>query len=195
MAFVSPGKLSRDYIKGKRKTYFHPVRYFLVALAVYYLFVWMFDFNPVKVSFETMGEGENYDVDSKDLTIRMSNIIRKNVNLLMFVWIIMISLSDKLFYAKTPYNLAERSIHYFFALGTYSLMYSPFIALTLVDISPDVIRLICLVLFIPYTVMSFHEKRGVLHAIKALFHVVLSFFVYVISISAAILTYLFLFEA
>lgn len=70
MTIKAPGQLSRDYITGKRKCYFHPVRYFIIAMALYYLFVWMSDYNPVKVSYDMMGQGEKYAEDSHDMGMR-----------------------------------------------------------------------------------------------------------------------------
>lgn len=106
----------------------------------------------------------------------------------MFVWIVWISLFDRWYYRKDNYNVAERSVHYFFALGTYTVIYSPFIALHSFGISPDIVRFSCLAIFLPYSIMSFHQKRGVLQFLLALSLVIISFFVYVMTVSTFMLS-------
>ena len=194
LAYTNPGKLSRSFIDGQRRTYFHPIRFFIVATAFYYLFVWIFDFNPVKFSYQSMGQGELYDEHGQDITIRMSDIIRKNINILMFIWVFVASGLDRLFYRKTPYNIAERSVLYFYTIGAYIIAYSPFIALSAANISPDIVRASLVIFFFPYAVMSFHRKKGFLKALAALGHVILTFTLYVLIISIIILAVLYAME-
>ncbi len=192
MTIVNPGLLSRNYISGKRKCYFHPVRYFVIAMALYYLFVWLFDYNPVNVSISGVEEGDGFQQNAHELGLRVSNIIRKNINLLMFVWIVMISVLDRLFYRKHDLNIAERSIHYFYTLGTYTILFSPFIAFDSLGFSPDYIRIACLLIYLPYSIMSFHQKRSILHYLKAILLVIISFMLYVVAISALVVAGIFI---
>ncbi|MFA0963237.1 DUF3667 domain-containing protein [Roseivirga sp. BDSF3-8] len=88
----NPGKLTREFISGRRKTYMHPVRLYLVLSLIFFTVVAFYaqsqvdgDFKALDANYAEPAEGElSYSVDGEDGTKkRRLQLKDKNDSLLM----------------------------------------------------------------------------------------------------------------
>jgi hypothetical protein len=74
---TNPGKLIREYIAGRRKSYSHPFRYFIFVLAIYLILKSFLDFDPIQMVSDLRGVEQ---VTSPDTTIaKASNYFSNHI--------------------------------------------------------------------------------------------------------------------
>ena len=112
------GKLLREYIAGKRKSYYKPVAFFILATAVYLILrVWI-KFDPLEGEF-TKGQTDLAEISTKGEEVFRS--MEDNINYILFFLVFSIAFNFKLFFKK-EYNLAEYTSIGLFITGLYTLM-------------------------------------------------------------------------
>ena len=175
LLIVNPGKLFREYIAGKRKTYYKPVAFFILVSAVYLILRALINFDPL--------EGEFVNNDQEGLSVISAKgeeafrLMEENINNFMFLLVFAIAFMLKLFFRKM-YNLAEYVSIGLFIAGVYTLLkiLTMFIAkFALVEI--DNIELVILLLLIFYSSFSLFQKKDfgsiVKYSLVSLFSIVL----------------------
>ncbi len=156
LLFVNPGKLFREYIGGKRKTYYKPVAFFVLVTAIYLLLRASINFDPLEDEFVNNGQENLSGLEAK--IEEAARLVSENINNFMFFLVFSIAFMLKLFFRKT-YNLAEYTSIGLFIVGAYTLLkiITMFIAkFALVDI--DNIELVILVLLIFYSSFSLFKS-------------------------------------
>lgn len=175
---TNPGKLFREYIGGKRKTYYKPVAFFILVTAVYIILRALIDFDPL--------EGESVKNDLKELnaiSAKMGEVFRLmsvNINNILFLLVFSIALVFKLFFRK-KYNLAEYTSIALFIAGIYTMVktITMFIGkFALIEI--DTIELIILLLLIFYSSFSLFQKKDFLSVVKYTLVSLFSLLLYII---------------
>lgn len=118
LLIVNPGKLFREYIAGRRKSYYKPVAFFILATAVYLILrVWI-KFDPLE------GEFTNGQTDLAEFSNKSEEVFRSmedNINYILFFLVFSIAINFKLFF-KNKYNLAEYTSIGLYITGVYTLM-------------------------------------------------------------------------
>lgn len=172
-----PGLMVKDYIKGKRKTYYSPVKYFILALAVYLIVTALLHFDPVQVEFLARGQKPPQNMpENFRLT---SEFVTKNVNKLLFIFLLVLTLFTKAIYRKTGYSFTEFLAFSFFAVAQYILINSVVVALTLVSPKFTFLKYI-LLLYVTWALMQFTGRKGFWNYLGGFLIVVISFAVYVV---------------
>jgi len=117
LLFKNPGKVFREYIAGKRKTYFQPVPFYLLMTALYLIVRALLNFDPLEgqtgIDQAPQGQGE--------LSIEAARFMSNNINNIMFFLIFSIAFMLKLFFRKHN-NLAEYISIGLFICGLYTLI-------------------------------------------------------------------------
>jgi uncharacterized protein DUF3667 len=169
---TNPGKLFREYLGGKRKTYYKPVTFFILIAAIYLLLRVLINFDPL--------EGVNNDLAElpikSEVVNRLMEVIRLmegNINYQLILLIFSIGVSLKLFFRK-KYNLAEYTSIGFYITGVYALVriiamfFSKF-----AYVEVDNFELGALILFIFYSSFSLFQKKNLSSVIR---YALVSFF-------------------
>ena len=95
---IRPGKMFRDYLAGKRKQYYKPISFFILATIIYLFFRWLIDFDI---------RGEVISTESAIEQMGQNNIIRardymfRNINNLLFFFVLSLSFMLKIFNRKS----------------------------------------------------------------------------------------------
>lgn len=173
---VAPGRLTRAFIAGKRKTYTPPVRYFLFGVAYYFIMRWLLNWDPVDSAVQaTSGMSPSVPAPA----MRVNHWMSRNVNLLLPIWLMMLATFDRLLFPREELRWVERLVHYFFAAGTYLLLASTMIPL--IKLVPAIQMANFLIIFsmVTWACIALH-RRSVRNALKALIMVPSSFVLYVL---------------
>lgn len=160
LLIVNPGKLFREYIGGKRKTYYKPVAFFILFTAAYLILRAWIGFDPLA--------NKSIKNDLKDLTAvsaKSGEVIRMmsaNINNILFLLVFSIAIMLKLFFGKR-YNLAEYTSIALFIVGTYTLVkiITMFIG-KFAEIEIDNIELEILLILIFYSSFSLFQQKKLL---------------------------------
>ena len=175
---TNPGKLVREYISGKRKSYSHPFRYYILVLAIYLILKSATDFDPIETFSKAIGAQEMPNPNT--LATKASQFFSKHINIFLINYALTLALFNKLFNWKKEYYFVEYLALGFFIVAQY-VFFSIFITGASV-VSPYIFLLNYLVLiFYPiYVMVSFHEGNLFIRTIKASFASVLGWILYVI---------------
>lgn len=176
---VSPGELIREYIFGKRKKYSHPVRYYILVLAIYLIVQNIIDFDPIKATTEIMGAEQQPNLDSKQT--KGSYFFRNNINLFLLFYAFFLAAFNKLFFRKSGIYFIEYLALGFFVVAQY-IFFTTFVIIG-VSISPYVFLLnYILVLVYPiYIIFKFHDGKWYWKLTKAFFTNLFSWVLYVMA--------------
>ncbi|MEM7298901.1 MAG: DUF3667 domain-containing protein, partial [Bacteroidota bacterium] len=95
LLIVNPGRLFREFIGGKRKSYYKPVAFFVVLTAAYIILRNLIGYDP----FELQPELKRKDLPETARTfILAGRFMVANINNIMFFLVLAIGLTQKLFY-------------------------------------------------------------------------------------------------
>jgi hypothetical protein len=167
---TNPGKVGREYIAGKRKSYYTPIKYFILATAVYFLLVKLTGFNPVKLQYEAFGAPPREDP--------ISDMIRNNVNYFLFLFVIILSFISKLFFHKQEGSFPERIAYSFFVIGHYIFLNIIFVPLCFIHPSFILVKYSTLIYLI-WGIYSFHNGNVIWRLIKSFLTVFLGYLLYI----------------
>ncbi|MBO6572390.1 MAG: DUF3667 domain-containing protein [Balneola sp.] len=163
---TNPGKLIREYIAGRRKSYSHPFRYFIFVLAIYLILKSFLDFDPIQMVSDLRGVEQ---VPSPDTTIaKASNYFSNHINAFLLIFALTIALFSKLFNFRSKVYFVEYLTLGFFVIGEY-MLFSIFILIAS-TISAKFFLLNYLVVFLypVYVLVSFHSGNLFLRILKSL---------------------------
>lgn len=177
MLIVNPGRLFRDFIGGKRKSYYKPVAFFVVLTAVYLILREASGYDP----FYGQQQMKSENVPEKAiLFIAAGKFMVANINNIMFFLVFAIGLSQKLFFYR-KYNLAEYVTIGFFIAGIYLIigMVHMLFCVLVFYVTPQInILLLCILLI--YASISFRQKATIGSVIKHIFASLFAVVLYII---------------
>jgi hypothetical protein len=107
--FLRPGIVAKEYIEGKRKKYFSPIQYLILAVAVATFFSVKYNLMG-PVSGNVNPEVYNQLNEISKFFLQFNQFIYKYFNLILFVAVPVMALFSWLFYKKSGYNYAENVI-------------------------------------------------------------------------------------
>ena len=168
LLITNPGKLFREYIGGKRRTYYRPVAFFILIAAIYLILrVWI-NFDPLEGAFSDDQELIENSTRSEEFgqLIEIARLMEDNINYQLFLLIFSIAISFKLFFRK-KYNLAEYTSIGLYITGIYTLVRIIamfFDKFTFIEV--DEFELGALLLFIFYSSFSLFQKKNLGSVVK-----------------------------
>lgn len=115
---LNPGKVFREYIGGKRKTYYKPVAFYILMTALYIIIRTVIKFDPLE------GRIEQLEQPNTDTPREVADAIRfmvGNINNIMFFLVFSIALMLKAFFRKRN-SLVEYTVVGFYITGFYTLL-------------------------------------------------------------------------
>ncbi len=175
-----PGKLIREYIFGKRKSYSHPIRYYILVLAIYVILQNLINFDPIATVGEILGALEQPNPNSPQT--KGSYLFRDNINLFLLFFAFFLAAFNKLFFRKSGYYFVEYLALGFFIVSEYILA-GIFIILLSTIISPYffLINYLLVLIYPVYVMYNFHEGKKIGRFFKALLITLLAWVLYVIA--------------
>jgi len=173
MLIKNPGKLFREYLSGKRKSYYKPVAFFILMTVLYLLIRAAINFDPFSnstITVEDNSEGK--------LLIGAKNFFLINIDKLLFVFVFSLGLFLKLFFLK-KYLLAEFLAIAFYLMGIYTLITTlNMFYIQYLDSGFQFLAILVMWGYFIYAMISFFQKKKVLVFLKALLIFILAFYLY-----------------
>jgi hypothetical protein len=173
MLIKNPGKLFREYLSGKRKSYYKPVAFFILMTVIYLLIRAAINFDPFSnstITVEDNSEGK--------LLIGAKNFFLINIDKLLFVFVFSLGLFLKLFFLK-KYSLAEFLAIAFYLMGIYTLITTlNMFYIQYLDSGFQFLAILVMWGYFIYAMISFFQKKKVLVFLKALLIFFLAFYLY-----------------
>ena len=174
MLIINPGKLFREYLEGKRKTYYKPVAFFILTTIVYIVLRSVIGYDP-------MGNTVIEQNDKLDVNLFMAagNFMVANINNILFLFVFSSGLSLKLFFIK-EYSLAEYFAISFYIVGIYNLLGAIFMFyLNYVNPELKFLPAFLMLFYVFYALTSFYKDRKVLVVLKSILFYFTAYFFYV----------------
>jgi hypothetical protein len=173
LLFVNPGKLFREFLGGKRKSYYKPVPFFILATLVYLIIRQLIDFDPFG----------NTTISIKDSTqsqlfTEARNFFLYHIDKLLFVFIFTLGIFLKLFFFK-KYLLAEFIAIAFYLIGVYTLIVIiNMFYIHYVNEEIQFMAIFVMCIYFVYAMSSFFKKKKFLVVLKSLIIYFLAFYSY-----------------
>lgn len=114
--FVKPQLLIKEFIDGKRKSYYPPVKYMVLCLFINILIGELIGFDPIDNQ-RSMDQGA-MDRDSV-IGYKAGEFLSQYLNYFLFILPFSIAVVSKIFFWKAPYNFSERTAMGFFLSGQF----------------------------------------------------------------------------
>lgn len=123
-----PGHVTKDYIEGKRKSYFNPLQFLILAVAVSTFLTINFHLLGTKIDPDSIPGLTEAQVSG----LRYNNFMYKYFNLVLFAAVPVSAFFSWLIFKKSGYNYAENLIFNSFLAGERTVFFialSPFLYL------------------------------------------------------------------
>ena len=174
---VNPGRMLREFIEGRRKTYYKPVAFFVLITAIYLIIRSLIEYDPLEGQMMNIDENSPASVQRNK---KAAHFMVANINNIMLFLAFSIGISQKLFFRKR-YLLAEYVTIGFYITGIYTLvgMMQMLVDTYIIAINRQGI-LLFLVAYIFYVSYSFHQRKSLGAIIKYLLIGVLSIIMYIV---------------
>lgn len=172
---INPGKLYREFLNGKRKTYYKPVPFFILTTIILVLVRTLTSYDPFK-------EIDNNTIDDPNFErlIATGKFMSKNINNFLLLFVISLSMSFKLFFRKS-YTLAEYLAIAFYIVGIYTLFAALSLFLTnFVSGNVQYVPFLIMVVYVLYALNSLFPQKKIQVTLKTLILYPIAVFIYVI---------------
>lgn len=177
---IKPGTLIRSYIRGKRKSYYNPIRYLIFTMALYLLIKLLIDFDPI-TTFNAMA-GTRVPASSPSVTapsLDAGEFFSRNINILIFILSFVLAGVAKLLYWKSNARLAEYMVLGFYSVGHYMLFGSLIIMLTLITPKLYLLNYLVVLGYFPFVLITFHTQgHWIWKTLKAIVTVIVSYILF-----------------
>lgn len=174
--FIRPGKLIRNYIYGMRKHYSHPIRYFILVLAIYLIVKNLIGFDPIETFSRAIGAQEMPNPDTTDT--KASDFFAEHINSFLPIFAFTLGIFSKLFFWKSKYHFIEHIVLGFYTVSQYMFISIFVILLTLLSPKIFLLNYMIVIGYAAYVFMSFHGGFWGVRLIKSILGVVLAWLIY-----------------
>ncbi len=156
---INPGKLIHEYLNGRTKDYYNPLKYLLIVSAINALLFLKFKFldSTIAMTNDLMG----LDQQNIELQAKLTSLFIKYLNLMMMFMFPFISIVSILFYRKHKLNYVEHLIincYVYSHVALISIFIFPFYL-----IFPILVKYIYLIAFFVvavYITYAYHKIFG-----------------------------------
>ncbi len=173
-AIINPGKLFREFIQGRRKTYYKPVAFFILMTVVYVLVNAILNYDPINEVIKDTTE------DMQSIAFRSGKFMQNNITNFLFFFVFSLGLSMKIFFKK-HYSLAEYFSVAFYLVGMYTLLISCLIYfLKGIPLEWRPIPFLVMMLYFLFAMTSFFQSKHILIFVKGIIAYIFAVVLYIL---------------
>ena len=179
---IRPGKMINDYLSGKRKNYYKPFQYYLLATAVYFVFFFIWGDELLAV-FSVMGAEANTYGTTEEIQIfqqKVSDFQSDNMRILNFLQIPIYAWLIWLFFKKkSGHSFTETLVASLYILAQM-LMFG-IISTFFAYINPKLTFIVSMVftfLYLPWVLIGLYQENKFITILKTLTIIALSFIIF-----------------
>ena len=186
---IKPGKVCKEFVNGKRKIYVQPVQYFIIALTLYYLIVFLsgIDFNKIIYQHNKQLGMPLSEKEFEEYT----GLLSSNLKLFTFILIPIFAVISKLFFKRSGYNYAENIVMAFY-LHAHTLLIG-ILLFPLIIWKPTMLMLSAIpeLFYIIFGLVQFNHGKLFLKIIKSFLVYFVSYLIFIIIVNIINSLYLF----
>lgn len=174
--FTRPGTVFREFLEGRRKYYYKPVAFFLLATLLYLVIRSLISFDP----FESITSVQVQD-ESDEQTLRLAReFMLSNIDKMLFFFVLTLAGFSKLFFFRKN-TLAEFLVIAFYVAAVYTLL-TILNMFVIQYISKDIqfIAMILAWIYFVFAMINFYQKRKWLVGIKSVIVFFLAIWCYIL---------------
>jgi len=184
MLILHPGTLFRQYLGGKRKKYYRPISFFILATLIYLFIRWVIDFDDY---LEISVRAKKNQIDLEPFS-RARDYMFQNIKSLAFILVFTLAAFIKLFFSR-KYTLAEYIAVSFYLNGFYSLLATlNLFYIQYVSSKVQYLAMVVMCAYFIYAMISFLQNQRLRVGLKSFMIYWLAYGAYVIL--AIIISYL-----
>jgi len=163
MLVLNPGLLFREYLGGKRKKYYRPISFFILATLIYLFVRWVIDFEDyLEISIGTMENRIDLELFSQ-----ARDYMFQNIKSMAFILVFTMALSIKLF-LRDKYSIPEYIAVSFYLNGFYSLLATlNLFFIQYVNSRIQYLAMVVMCAYFIYAMISFFQNKPLLAGIKS----------------------------
>ncbi len=184
--FVGPAPMIRRYIRGKRKRYSNPIRYFIVALGLYFVIKNLAGFDSFESFTELIGiksPSNMAEPARKSLNtyfIEPINFFSGHLNLFMLLFVFLFSGTTRGLFFKSKYTFAEYLTLSFFVLSQYVIFSTGLLFLVKLDPRFYYLNFIFLFFYSIWVLVQFHKGSIIYRLAMSFYNVLIAWIIYLI---------------
>ncbi len=177
---ANPGRVAREYIEGKRVSYYKPISYFLILSALYVAIRNLIGFDPIENWNSVFGTTPQSSDPAQEMSMRAGIWLREHMDKMLIFLALTFAGVAKLFFWRSRYFYAEYISLALYVVGHF-LLFSLVAMLMAVWIDPRLFFLTYAIqlLYFPYALATFHEGNAIWLFAKGFLTALISYFVYV----------------
>jgi hypothetical protein len=173
-AIINPGKLFREFIQGRRKTYYKPVAFFILMTVVYVIVNAILGNDPIN----DIIKGTTENIES--IAFRSGKFMQNNITNFLFLFVFSFGISMKLFFRKR-YSLAEYFSVAFYLTGIYTLLISCLMYfLKEIPVEWRPIPFLIMMLYFLYAMTSFFQSKQLVIFLKGIIAYIFAVVLYIL---------------
>lgn len=180
LLFQNPGRMAQEYIAGKRKLYYQPVRYFIFMLAFYLIVRSLLNFNPVDLNLQAMDAKEAI-TSQHSSAMEASRFLAAHINLILPIFIFLLGAISKLVFRKSSYNFVEFILFFLYVIGQYLFIATLIIPFTFIHPAFFYFTFPAIFFYTSWSLSTFTKGRKVGRWFRSLFVTFSSFFLYILT--------------
>ena len=174
-SFRNPEVLYTEYLSGRRKHYYKPVPFFILMTVLYLLVKSSIGFDPMRGV--TPEQTEGFDAT---LLVEAGHFMTRNINNILFLFVISLSLMMKLFFWK-HHSWAEYMAVAFYMLGVYTIFtIINMVFITYVNPGFQYGAMMAMLLYFIWAMLRFIPEKWYWIVPKALLNFIFALFIYVV---------------
>ena len=173
LLIVNPGKLFKEYLAGKRKTYYRPVTFFVLISVVYLLIRALIDYDPFQNTTISVD-----DETPRQLLLAARDFMLQNIDKFLFVFVFSLGLMMKLFFYKN-YSLVEYIAISFYLVGVY-MMFGTVNMFYIQYVSSDFqfLAMLAMLLYFSYAMLTFIYGNKIWTVFKSIIALIIGIMFY-----------------
>lgn len=160
---LNPGQLFRNYLSGKRKTYYKPVAFFILTTVIFVLVKAFLNYDPM----ENVVQADSKSIET-GLLNKAGVFMANNINNIIFTFVFSFALMLKLFFYRL-YSIAEYLAVSFYMAAFYIILTTvSMFVIKFGDSQLKMIPFVLMLLYVVYALISFFQKKSLLVIVKIL---------------------------
>jgi hypothetical protein len=125
------GAVAREYVTGKRKSYFSPINFYLIVAGIYLLVMTTLNadktnttsVSPRPANVDSVSAKQDPENVYNHRRYKVSRFFNKNSNIVAIIAVPLIAIFFRLCYLKAPFNYTEHLVAGFYMTGLTNLVY------------------------------------------------------------------------
>lgn len=185
--FISPAQMIKSYIRGKRKRYSHPIRYFIAILALFLVTKSVIGFDLINALVDMTGvkhpskmAAETARKSFKKFLARPIYFFADHLNLFMLLFVFLFSGITRGMFFKSEYTYAEYMTLAFYVLAQYVLFSIGVVFLVKMDPWFYYLNFIFLFFYSIWVLVQFHKGSMIYRIMMSFYTVLISWLLYLV---------------